>query len=87
MDSIRICPKCGVDGMQVVDSRESRKGYHLNRRRKCLYCGASIHTVEIYRDDYEVMQKAVSLDEKIKELELITERLVKKCKRNRKATP
>ncbi len=85
MNNVRLCKNCGKYGMAVYDTRE--KADQLRRRRKCLYCGASIHTVEIYMDDYEVMQKAVSLDEEIKELELITERLVKKCKRNRKATP
>ena len=33
------CPFCGHLGDKVVDSRESKEGNSIRRRRECLGCG------------------------------------------------
>lgn len=33
------CPYCGTLGDKVVDSRESKEGEVIRRRRECLECG------------------------------------------------
>lgn len=40
------CPKCGVLDDKVVDSRLSREGASIRRRRECLGCGFRFTTYE-----------------------------------------
>lgn len=40
------CPYCGHPKDKVVDSRESRDGAAIRRRRECLGCGRRITTYE-----------------------------------------
>jgi len=40
------CPYCGHRKDKVVDSRESREGEMIRRRRECLECGRRITTYE-----------------------------------------
>jgi transcriptional repressor NrdR len=40
------CPKCGQVGDKVVDSRASREGSVIRRRRQCLGCGHRFTTYE-----------------------------------------
>ena len=40
------CPYCGHLGDKVVDSRESREGEVIRRRRECLECGRRFTTYE-----------------------------------------
>lgn len=40
------CPKCGVLDDKVVDSRLSRDGGNIRRRRECLTCGFRFTTYE-----------------------------------------
>lgn len=40
------CPYCGHPKDKVVDSRESRDGSAIRRRRECLGCGRRITTYE-----------------------------------------
>lgn len=40
------CPFCGSAGDKVVDSRESREGTLIRRRRECLDCGRRYTTYE-----------------------------------------
>jgi transcriptional repressor NrdR len=40
------CPFCGHIGDKVVDSRESREGETVRRRRECLACGRRFTTYE-----------------------------------------
>jgi transcriptional repressor NrdR len=40
------CPKCGVLDDKVVDSRLSREGTNIRRRRECLGCGFRFTTYE-----------------------------------------
>jgi transcriptional repressor NrdR len=40
------CPSCGHSEDKVVDSRESREGDAIRRRRECLACGARFTSYE-----------------------------------------
>ncbi len=40
------CPKCGSQNDKVIDSRASREGATIRRRRQCLGCGHRFTTYE-----------------------------------------
>src|SRR6201984_2789356 len=40
------CPKCGGQDDKVIDSRASREGATIRRRRECLKCGHRFTTYE-----------------------------------------
>ncbi len=40
------CPKCGGQDDKVIDSRASREGATIRRRRQCLNCGYRFTTYE-----------------------------------------
>jgi transcriptional repressor NrdR len=40
------CPKCAAQDDKVVESRSSRDGSSIRRRRECLACGARFTTYE-----------------------------------------
>src|SRR6266571_4183091 len=40
------CPKCGCHDDKVIDSRGSREGSTIRRRRECLKCGTRFTTYE-----------------------------------------
>jgi transcriptional repressor NrdR len=40
------CPKCGYQDDKVIDSRASREGSTIRRRRECLGCGYRYTTYE-----------------------------------------
>ena len=41
-----VCPKCRHDDTRVLDSRDSRVGKEIRRRRKCAKCGYRFTTFE-----------------------------------------
>jgi transcriptional repressor NrdR len=45
--SIMRCPKCGCQDDKVIDSRSSREGATIRRRRECIGCGYRYTTYEI----------------------------------------
>ncbi len=52
------CPKCGNDDDKVLDSRASKEGAVIRRRRECLKCGYRFTThEEIDRDDLFVVKR------------------------------
>ena len=40
------CPKCGTQDDKVIDSRASREGTAIRRRRECIGCGFRFTTYE-----------------------------------------
>jgi transcriptional repressor NrdR len=40
------CPKCGCQDDKVIDSRASREGATIRRRRECIACGNRFTTYE-----------------------------------------
>ena len=52
------CPFCGHLGDKVVDSRESKEGNSIRRRRECLSCGKRYTSREhIEEIEYRVLKK------------------------------
>jgi transcriptional repressor NrdR len=52
------CPKCGCQDDKVIDSRASREGATIRRRRECLKCGYRFTTYEeIERGGLFVMKR------------------------------
>ena len=52
------CPYCGTLGDKVVDSRESKEGEVIRRRRECLECGKRFTSYErIDEIPYMVVKK------------------------------
>jgi transcriptional repressor NrdR len=52
------CPYCGHLGDKVVDSRESKDGDVIRRRRQCLSCGKRFTSRERLEDiEYRVVKK------------------------------
>lgn len=52
------CPKCGNDDDKVLDSRSSKEGAVVRRRRECLKCGHRFTThEEIDRDELFVVKR------------------------------
>ena len=52
------CPFCGNLGDKVVDSRESKEGDVIRRRRQCLSCGKRFTSRERLEDiEYRVIKK------------------------------
>lgn len=52
------CPKCGFRDDKVIDSRQSRDGTSIRRRRECLQCKYRYTTYEeIERTDLRVVKR------------------------------
>ena len=52
------CPKCGSRNDKVIDSRQSRQGQSIRRRRQCLKCSYRYTTYEeIERTDLRVIKR------------------------------
>ncbi len=52
------CPKCGGPDDKVIDSRSSREGRAIRRRRECLRCGHRYTTYEqIERSELVVVKR------------------------------
>lgn len=52
------CPKCGSRDDKVIDSRQSREGLSIRRRRECLNCHYRYTTYEeIERSDLRVIKR------------------------------
>jgi transcriptional repressor NrdR len=46
------CPFCGHQGDKVIDSRESKEGDLVRRRRECLACSRRFTTYERIAGQY-----------------------------------
>ena len=58
------CPKCRSVDDKVIDSRSSRDGALIRRRRECLKCGARFTTYEeIYREKLRVKKRNAQYEE------------------------
>src|SRR6185295_13920037 len=52
------CPKCGGQDDKVIDSRASREGATIRRRRECIACGNRFTTYEeVERDELMVVKR------------------------------
>jgi transcriptional repressor NrdR len=52
------CPKCGCQDDKVIDSRASREGATIRRRRECIACGYRFTTYEeVERAGLQVLKR------------------------------
>jgi transcriptional repressor NrdR len=52
------CPKCGCQDDKVIDSRASREGATIRRRRQCIGCGHRFTTYEeVEREGLMVLKR------------------------------
>ena len=52
------CPSCGTDNDKVIDTRASREGDAIRRRRECQHCGGRFTTYEsILGTDVQVIKR------------------------------
>ncbi len=58
------CPYCGDDGNRVIDSRITREGSEIRRRRECEECGRRFTTRERVE---EVLPRIIKRDERREE--------------------
>jgi transcriptional repressor NrdR len=52
------CPRCDQDDDKVVDSRQSREGDAIRRRRECLDCGHRFTTYEMVERSLPLVLKS-----------------------------
>ncbi|MFP4402583.1 MAG: transcriptional regulator NrdR [Candidatus Nanoarchaeia archaeon] len=59
-----LCPYCGTEELKVVDSRDSKDGENIKRRRECLSCNKRFSTIEkILKLDLEVQKSSGEIEE------------------------
>ena len=51
------CSKCGCQEDKVIDSRTSREGATIRRRRECLACGHRFTTYEVIENEAITVMK------------------------------
>ena len=51
------CPKCGSLKDKVIDTRQSRDGSIIRRRRECLNCGFRFTTYEKFQEEKILVKK------------------------------
>lgn len=77
-----ICPYCNFDDTKVIDSRDSKDGNAIKRRRECLKCEKRFTTVEkVLKLDLEVEKSTGQVE--VFSLNKLKNSLIKACeKRN-----
>jgi len=51
------CPKCGSLNDKVIDTRQSKDGTVIRRRRECLDCGSRFTTYERFEEEKIIVKK------------------------------
>ncbi len=51
------CPKCGSLNDRVIDSRQSKDGTVIRRRRECIDCGYRFTTYERFEEEKIIVKK------------------------------
>src|SRR5262244_3971116 len=74
------CPYCGHLGDKVVDSRESREGEVIRRRRECLDCGRRFTSYERIDEIPYVVDKKDGRRERFERQKLVAG-LLKACEK------
>jgi transcriptional repressor NrdR len=66
------CPFCGTDEDKVIDSRQSRDGREIRRRRECLACARRFTTYERVEEALPMVIKADSRREPFDRNKIVT---------------
>jgi len=74
------CPYCNSNNIKVIDSRESKDGRIIRRRRECLNCGKRFSTIEtIVKLDLQVRKNSGEVEDF--NINKIKDGLMKACKK------
>jgi transcriptional repressor NrdR len=79
------CPKCGCQDDKVIDSRASREGATIRRRRQCIACGHRFTTYEEIEREGLMVMKRDSRHEEFSKEKLLSG--IKKACQKRPITP
>jgi len=79
------CPKCGSQNDKVIDSRSSREGATIRRRRECLGCSYRFTTYEVVEKGELVVTKRDGRREEFSREKLISG--IKKACQKRPISP
>jgi transcriptional repressor NrdR len=74
------CPKCGCQDDKVIDSRSSREGEAIRRRRECIGCEHRYTTYEIIERPRLMVVKRDGRSEEFSR-EKLTESILKSCQK------
>src|SRR5882762_1357207 len=74
------CPKCGCQDDKVIDSRSSREGAAIRRRRECTGCGHRYTTYEVIERPRLMVVKRDGRSEEFSR-EKLSESIVKSCQK------
>lgn len=66
------CIKCGCEEDKVIDSRTSREGVTIRRRRECLACGYRFTTYEAIEHEGLMVVKRDGLNEEFSREKLVS---------------
>lgn len=66
------CIKCGCEEDKVIDSRTSREGVTIRRRRECLTCGYRFTTYEAIEHEGLMVVKRDGLSEEFSKEKLVS---------------
>src|SRR5213078_737373 len=80
------CPYCGHLGDKVVDSRESKEGEAIRRRRECLDCGKRFTSYERIDEIAYMVVKKDGSRERFERQKLVAG-LLKACEKRPVAVP
>jgi transcriptional repressor NrdR len=80
------CPYCGHLGDKVVDSRESKEGEAIRRRRECLACGRRFTSYERIDEIPYMVVKKDGRRERFERQKLVAG-LLKACEKRPVSTP
>src|SRR5438874_11091976 len=80
------CPFCGFINDKVVDSRESKEGESIRRRRECIHCEKRFTTYERIDEIPYMVIKKDGRRERF-ERQKILQGLLKACEKRPVATP
>ncbi len=73
-----LCPYCNNSELKVIDSRDSKDGESIKRRRECLICNKRFTTIEkVLKLDLEVMKQNGEVE--VFNLQKIKKSLLKSC--------
>jgi len=75
------CPYCNYEDIKVIDSRESKDGSTIKRRRECLNCQKRFSTIEkLLKLDLEVSKSNGEVE--VFNLHKIKNSLLKACEKD-----
>ena len=80
VEVLMLCPKCNARESNVVDSRESKDGDYIRRRRECTHCSSRFTTYERWEEEDFYVRKKDQRREKFDRMKMVSG-LIKACEK------